>query len=178
MSATQKDIAQRLNLSRALVGQVLGDSPDVRVSEETRQRVVSAAREMNYRPHLAAFLKRQGAPIQYVGFQNHGGLEMPDPEAVLRSLDQFATLGLPLEVTEFEVTLQNGQDPAQCRYQADYVRDYLTAVFSHPSVRAVLLQDFWQPGAWQYEGASAFFSADWSANPHGKVYEDLVLHQW
>ena len=54
MSATQKDIAQRLNLSRTLVGQVLGDSPDVRVSEETRRRVVSAAREMNYRPHLAA----------------------------------------------------------------------------------------------------------------------------
>ena len=54
MSATQKDIAQRLNLSRALVGQVLSDSPDVRVSHETRRRIVSAAREMNYRPHLAA----------------------------------------------------------------------------------------------------------------------------
>ena len=103
---------------------------------------------------------------------------MPGPEAVLKSLDQFATFGLPLEVTEFEVTLQDGKDPAQRQYQADYVRDYLTAVFSHPSVRAIILQDFWQPGAWQYEGASAFFNADWSANPHEKVYEDLVLHQW
>ena len=133
---------------------------------------------LQYYFDLISYLKRQGAPIQYVGFQNHGGLGMPGPEAVLKSLDQFTTLDLPLEVTEFEVTLQDGADPAQRRYQADYVRDYLTAVFSHPSVRAVLLQDFWQPGAWQYEGASAFFNADWSANPHEKAYEDLVLHQW
>ena len=133
---------------------------------------------LQYYYDLIAYLCRQGAPIQYVGFQNHTGLGAPGPEAVLRSLDQFATLGLPLEVTEFEVTLQDGKDPAQRQYQADYVRDYLTAVFSHPSVRAVILQDFWQPGAWQYEGASAFFNADWSANPHEKVYEDLVRHQW
>ena len=97
---------------------------------------------------------------------------------MLKTLDQFSKFGLPLEVTEFEITLQNGKDPAQRRYQADYTRDYLTAVFSYPSIRAILFQDFWQPGAWQYEGASCFFNEDWSENPYGKVYEDLVLHQW
>jgi hypothetical protein len=76
------------------------------------------------------------------------------------------------------VTLQDGADPEQRRYQADYVRDFFTAVFSHPSVTGVMLQDFWQPGAWQYEGASAFFNKDWSMNPHGKEYERLVLGEW
>lgn len=133
---------------------------------------------LQYYYDLIAYLRRRNAPVQYVGFQNHGGLGMPGPNAVLKSLDQFGALGLPLEVTEFEIALQNGSDPAQRRYQADYVRDYLTAVFSHPSVRALILQDFWQPGAWQAGGASAFFNADWSANPHEKVYEDLVLGKW
>jgi GH35 family endo-1,4-beta-xylanase len=124
------------------------------------------------RPDLLAEAAK--TPLDYIGFQNHVGIGAPDPEAVLKTLDQFATLRLPIQVTEFEVTLQNGNDPKQRAYQADYVRDYFTAVFSHPSTRGILLQDFWQPGAWQYEGASAFFNKDWSLNPHGKVYEDLV----
>lgn len=148
------------------------------VQTRNRGAVWPTSEGLQYYLDLIAYLRRHGAPIQYIGFQNHGVLGMPGPERVLKSLDQFAAFALPLEVTEFEVTLQNGKDPAQRRYQADYVRDYLTAVFSHPSVRAIILQDFWQPGAWQYEGASAFFNADWSENPHGKAYEDLVLRQW
>ena len=40
------------------------------------------------------------------------------------------------------------------------------------------MQDFWQPAAWQEKAASAFFNEDWSLNPHGKAYEDLVLRDW
>jgi hypothetical protein len=127
---------------------------------------------------LISWLERQKTPLDYIGFQNHAGVGAPGPEAVLRTLDQFATLGLPIQVTEFEVTLQNGNDLKQRAYQADYLRDYFIAVFSHPSTRGILLQDFWQPGAWQYEGASAFFNKDWSLNPHGKAYENLVLNRW
>jgi hypothetical protein len=127
---------------------------------------------------LIAWLEKRGAPIDYVGFQNHAGIGAPAPADVLKTLDQFATLGRPIRVTEFEVTLQDGSDPKQRAYQADYVRDFLIAVYSHPAVEGVMLQDFWQPGAWQYEGASCFFNADWSLNPHGKEYERLVLHDW
>lgn len=148
------------------------------VQTQNRGAAWPTSDSLQYYFDLISYLRRQGAPIQFIGFQNHGGLGMPGPEAVLKTLDQFAIFGLPLEVTEFEITLQNGSDPAQRQYQADYVRDYLTAVFSHPSVRAIILQDFWQPGTWQAEGASAFFNADWSENPHGKAYEDLVLNQW
>ncbi|MBV9850427.1 MAG: hypothetical protein JO250_12195 [Armatimonadetes bacterium] len=45
-------------------------------------------------------------------------------------------------------------------------------------MRAIILQDFWQPGAWQPDGASCFFNADWSENANGKTYEELVLHRW
>ena len=133
---------------------------------------------LQYYYDLISWLKQKGAPIDYIGFQNHQGIGAPGPEAVLKSLDQYATLGYPVEVTEFEVTLQNGKDPEQRKYQADYVRDYLTAVFSHPSTLGIILQDFWQPGAWQFEGASCFYNADWSLNPHGQAYMDLVLGKW
>jgi hypothetical protein len=121
---------------------------------------------------------KKGAPIDYIGFQNHAGIGAPGPEAVLKSLDQFAKFGKPLEVTEFEVTLQNGNDEEQRKFQADYVRDYFTAVFSHPQTHMIMLQDFWQPAAWQFEAASAFYNKDWSLNPHGQAYMDLVLNQW
>jgi hypothetical protein len=127
---------------------------------------------------LISWLRRKNAPLDYIGFQNHAGIGAPGPEAVLKTLDQFAAFGKPIQVTEFEVTLQDGSDPDQRRYQADYVRDFFTAVFSHPSARGILLQDFWQPGAWQHEGASAFFNKDWSLNPHGREYERLVLNRW
>jgi GH35 family endo-1,4-beta-xylanase len=128
---------------------------------------------------LISWLLAKGAPLDYIGFQNHTGLGAPGPEAVLKTMTTFAaSFNKPIEVTEFEVTLQDGKSPAQRRYQADYFRDFLTAVFSHPSARGVILQDFWQPGAWQYEGASAFFNADWSMNPHGREYERLVLKDW
>lgn len=133
---------------------------------------------LQYYYDLISWLTKQGAPIDYIGFQNHSGIGGAGPEAVLKSLDDFSVFKRPLEITEFEVTIQNPNDAEQRQYQADYLRDYFTAVFSHPQVHMIMLQDFWQPAAWQYEGASAFFNKDWSLNPHGKVYEDLVLNQW
>lgn len=127
---------------------------------------------------LVSWLLKKGAPIDAIGFQNHSGIGAAGPEAVLKSLDDFSSFGKPLEVTEFEVTIQNPKDAPQRRYQADYLRDYFTAVFSHPQVHMIMLQDFWQPAAWQFEGASGMFNQDWSINPHGKAYEDLVLNQW
>jgi hypothetical protein len=153
----------------------LGEST---VSTQNRGNAWPESEGLQYYYDLISWLTKKGAPIDYIGFQNHAGIGAPGPEAVLKSLDQFAAFGKPLEVTEFEVTLQNGNDPEQRQFQADYVRDYFTAVFSHPSVHMIMLQDFWQPAAWQYEAASAFFNKDWSINPHGKAYEDLVLNKW
>lgn len=125
-----------------------------------------------------AWLKFHKAPLDTIGFQHHGGIGSPGPAEVLKSLDAFSAFKIPIEITEFEITLQNGSDPKQRAYQADMTRDFFIACYSHPSVSGIILQDFWQPGAWQSEGASAFFNEDWSMNPHGKAYEELVLRQW
>ena len=60
MRVTQKDIAQRVGLSRSVVGAVLENRSTNWASEATRNRILEAAREMNYRPHTAARSLRSG----------------------------------------------------------------------------------------------------------------------
>lgn len=60
MAVTLRDIAKRLNLSPSLVSGVLNGRDGVWASEETRARVVEAAREAGYRPNAAARALRSG----------------------------------------------------------------------------------------------------------------------
>src|SRR4051794_17942945 len=59
MSVGIKEIAQLTGLSVPTVGNVLGRS-GARYSEDTRRRVLEAARELGYRPNSSARAMRQG----------------------------------------------------------------------------------------------------------------------
>ena len=126
---------------------------------------------------FVSWLKRN-VQIDYIGFQNHTGVGWEGPEATLRGLDWYQQAGLPIEITEFEVVIQDGKDPAQRQYQADYIRDFYTAVFSHPASQGITTQDFWQLAAWQFEGASCFWDANMNIQPHGQAFLDLVHKRW
>lgn len=65
---TSNDVARRAGVSRATVSVVLnGTASNIRVSEETRQRVLAAADEFGYSPHpLAQALRRQRSGV--IGF--------------------------------------------------------------------------------------------------------------
>lgn len=52
--ARSHDVAKLAGVSRTTVSFVLNDVPGVKISEETRQRVLQAARELNYYPTAAA----------------------------------------------------------------------------------------------------------------------------
>lgn len=51
---TSSDVARRAGVSRTTVSFVLNNVPGVRISEETRRRVLKAARELGYFPNAAA----------------------------------------------------------------------------------------------------------------------------
>lgn len=52
---TQKDVAARAGVSQAIVSQVLNDrSGNIRLNQQTRERVLEAMRELGYSPNLAA----------------------------------------------------------------------------------------------------------------------------
>lgn len=71
MRVTQKDIARELNLSQSLVAGVLNGRAGLWVSQENRDRIVTAARDMNYQPNAAARALRRGKTgvVAYVSFQ-------------------------------------------------------------------------------------------------------------
>lgn len=112
----------------------------------------------------------QGAPLTGIGFQGHFGSVLTSPDKMLQILDRYARFGLPLQVTEFDV------DTTDEQLQADFTRDILTVMFSHPSVDAFMMWGFWESEHWKPR--TAMFRKDWSIKPNGEAYENLVLKEW
>jgi endo-1,4-beta-xylanase len=119
---------------------------------------------------LIRFLLDRGAPLDAIGEESHFGYKLPPPTQVLRILDRFAAFGKPIEITEFDVDTPDEQ------LQADYVRDYLTVAFSHPSVEAITQWGLWQGDHWRANGG--LWRKDWSVKPAGRVLQDLLTRQW
>ena len=85
-NATMREVAARANVSPTTASFVLAGRDDMRISEQTRQRVLRAAREMDYRPNLMArslrtkvsrtlaFISDTVVTDQYAGQLVHGAL--------------------------------------------------------------------------------------------------------
>jgi endo-1,4-beta-xylanase len=116
------------------------------------------------------FLRDNGAPIDGIGIQSHFGSILPSPMNLLEVLDRFSEFGLPIESTELSIDL-DGRD-----VQADYMRDYLTAVFSHPGVNGIMLWGFWEGRHWR--PGAALFERDWTLRPVGQAWIELVHGEW
>ncbi len=117
-----------------------------------------------------AYLLEKGAPLDGIGLQGHFSSEVTPPEELLRRLDRFARFGKDLQVTEFDI------DTVDAQLQADYTRDAMTALFSHPAVTGFVMWGFWEGRHWKPTGA--MYEKDWSPKPNAKVYEDLVFKTW
>lgn len=118
----------------------------------------------------ARYLINEGAPIGGIGEQAHIGGTPPGIPLILKRLDKFATLGVPLIITEFDIN-SNDDD-----FKARYLGDFVTAVFSHPSTTGLLQWGFWEGQHWF--PVAALWNKDWSIRPHGKVFTDLVTKKW
>jgi endo-1,4-beta-xylanase len=124
----------------------------------------------NYIREIADWMLAEGAPLSGLGFQGHFG---PAPTAisrVLQVLDSFAHYGLPIRITEFDVDTDDEQ------LQADYLRDFLTAVFSHPSIAGFQMWGFWEGAHWRPR--AAMVRRDWTEKPAATVFRDLVNGRW
>ena len=119
---------------------------------------------------VARLLLDAGAPVQAIGVQSHMGIEPVGIPQALAALDRVAELGLPLAITEFD------QATVDERLQARYMRDFMTAVFSHPAVDAFIMWGFWESKHWKPE--AALFREDWSVKPNGQAFIDLVFDEW
>lgn len=119
---------------------------------------------------LIETLLAEKAPIEGVGLESHFGWDVTPPEQVLAILDRFARFGLPLEITEFT------HDVTDEDFQAAYMRDFLTAAFSHPAVTGFVLWGFWEGN--QFQPDAALFRRNWAPKPNGQAFMSLVRDQW
>lgn len=94
-TVTQEDVARRAGVSRAVVSYVLNNGPR-KVSEETRQRVLDAINELEYRPNEFAQRLKQGSnAVQntigiVTGGKGYNLLERPYYNTVLSGLYDYA----------------------------------------------------------------------------------------
>jgi GH35 family endo-1,4-beta-xylanase len=128
-------------------------------------------RHQDYFFNLAKRIKDGGYPIQGLGLESHFTALQPTPPADLYNLlNRYASLGLPLEATEFDIVTPDEQ------LQADYTRDFMTVLFSHPDVTAISTFGIWEKNIWN--PLAALYRPDWSLKPNGQVWHDLVTRQW
>jgi GH35 family endo-1,4-beta-xylanase len=116
------------------------------------------------------YLLEQGAPVDGIGMQGHFPSRLTPPAEVLARLDRFAVFKRDIQITEFDI------DTVDEQAQAAYTRDFMTAIFSHPSVAGFLMWGFWEKSHWKPYGA--MFREDWSIKPNGEAYKKLVFDEW
>ena len=128
-----------------------------------------------YYDHIT-WLQKENAPLEAIGFMGHFSAgSITPPAQIIDILDKFAEFDLPLMITEFDMEV-NTDDREEIELRTDYVRDFLTAVFSHPAVDMFLNWGFWAGQHWLPE--AAFYDRDWNLRPHGEVFFDLIYDKW
>lgn len=131
------------------------------------------------RPHRTAAAARirdllaAGAPVDRLGMQAHMGVPLVPIPRVLELMDEWASFGPELEITEFD--LGGCDDDA---VHGEYVRDMLLAAFSHPKLRAFIMWGFWEGAHWRAKEHAQMFNRDWTPRPAQAAWEQLVLHDW
>jgi endo-1,4-beta-xylanase len=128
------------------------------------------AHQRHYEETIRILLDEK-APLDGIGIQGHFGQELTPPDRVLEILDRFAAFGLPLQMTEFSLQVE---DPAMA---ARYLRDLLTVFFSHPASNGFLLWGFREDGAgYAHEGVLLDGRGAWTQA--GEAWKDLVQRMW
>lgn len=115
-------------------------------------------------------LRSKGAPIHAIGIQGHVGRQPRNPAQVITDLDLFTPIGLPVQITEFDINTPDEE------LQGDYMRDFLIAVYSHPVVTGVVLWGFWENAHWKPD--AGMFRGDWTPKGSATAWREWVVGKW
>lgn len=122
----------------------------------------------NYIPQYREKLNKminEGAPIDGIGMQGHF-FYIPEAEVLQQRLDSLKTLGLPMEVTEFDMKSNEYSSMERVLY----------VCFADTMITGFTMWGSWDKLQWR--GNSAMYDEDWSLKPCGKAWLDLVKDAW
>lgn len=111
-------------------------------------------------------------PLTHLGIQGHMSSPFARARRLWEILDEWAKFKLPLEITEYDATLTHDQE------NADYLREFLTATFSHPAIASFVMWGFWEGAHWRAHEGGAMFRRDWTPRPAVQVYKELLFKRW
>lgn len=139
---------------------------------------------------LIGRLREAGAKIDGIGLQWHvfNPADVPklvagamhQPEDMLRALDDYHRLGLPVHISEITLPAVDGTPAAQ-ETQARLACDYYRLWFSHPAVHGIT---WWNmpdaAGAAGHEAtlASGLLNADLTPKPAYTALHQLIHNEW
>ena len=116
-------------------------------------------------------LTAAGAPVGGIGIQGHFLGRPTPPEDLVRRFASLAELGLPIQITEFDMSGSWTAD-----VQARFTEDLLVATFAEPNATAFTMWGFWDGNHWL--GNAPLYRSDWTLKPSGAVWMDYVFDRW
>ncbi len=117
-------------------------------------------------------LLANNVPITAIGMQSHMNLPLTRGAKLWQQLDRFGKLGLPIEITEYDLPMPDDA------LQAAYLEEFMTAVFSHPSVTSFVMWGFWQGDQFQGDHSGELIKSNWTERPALSAYKKLVFEKW
>ncbi|KAL5227350.1 hypothetical protein ABZP36_015615 [Zizania latifolia] len=128
---------------------------------------VESANDPNATPEryveLITDLQKRGAPVGGIGVQGH--VTHPVGDVICDALDKLAVTGLPVWITEMDVSA------ADEAVRADDLEIVLREAFAHPAVEGIMLWGFMQGNMWRSH--AHLVNADGKLNQAGYRYVGL-----
>jgi endo-1,4-beta-xylanase len=130
---------------------------------------------------MAKRFKKNGVPLDGIGFQAHVGLHFDDPAKLAsfaRNLKRFAKLGLELHITELDVRL-NDSSPASLAAQAKLYGEITTLCVQQPKCKLLQTWGFtdkhsWIPGFYKGQGWALLWDDKYQKKPAYEAVHDAL----
>lgn len=104
---TVTEVAKRANVSPGIVSRLLNEDPTLRVREETRQRILQAARDLDYSPNAAARALRMSRSGT-IGLAVHDASNPVYSEIIAGAQDEATRAGYVLMLADVDALAQGG----------------------------------------------------------------------
>ncbi len=118
------------------------------------------------------FIREGGGPLTGIGFQGHFSGAATGISRMWEILERYAAAfpDIKFRITEFDHTTDDEE------LQADFLRDFITLMVSHPKMQGVQLWGFWEGAHWRAN--AALYRQNWDEKPNAAAYRKLVLGDW
>ena len=119
---------------------------------------------------LLTSLKREGVPVDGVGWQMHVLFDFHINNQHRQNAERLAELGLEISITELDVRERLPVSDADLQSQGDRYREIVEFCLSQPSIKALVIWGFtdkysWIPGFFPGFGAALIFDTSFQPKP-------------